>query len=137
MTPTTPGTSWCWSTSAKTRAVPAPERDYGFPGSLCVSVNDEAVHGVPGPRRIESGDLPERVRYAWDAVDQPTGEPESIDLDAYLREIEGKLVVHLLELPVLDLQFLSLMLRLFALCNVLHEPDSIDNITFLIKDNNA
>ena len=28
-----------------------------FPNSLCVSVNDEVVHGIPGPRRIEEGDL--------------------------------------------------------------------------------
>jgi methionyl aminopeptidase len=31
---------------------------YGdFPNSLCVSVNDEVVHGIPGPRVIEDGDL--------------------------------------------------------------------------------
>ncbi|HKR99474.1 MAG TPA: type I methionyl aminopeptidase, partial [Candidatus Dormibacteraeota bacterium] len=29
----------------------------GFPNSLCVSVNDEVVHGIPGPRVIEEGDL--------------------------------------------------------------------------------
>ncbi|HZB97893.1 MAG TPA: type I methionyl aminopeptidase, partial [Candidatus Sulfotelmatobacter sp.] len=29
----------------------------GFPKSLCVSVNDEVVHGIPGPRVIEEGDL--------------------------------------------------------------------------------
>ena len=29
----------------------------GFPGKICVSVNDEVVHGVPGERRIEIGDL--------------------------------------------------------------------------------
>jgi methionyl aminopeptidase len=28
-----------------------------FPKSLCVSVNDEVVHGIPGPRVIEDGDL--------------------------------------------------------------------------------
>jgi methionyl aminopeptidase len=28
-----------------------------FPGSICVSVNDEVVHGVPGSRVIEDGDL--------------------------------------------------------------------------------
>jgi methionyl aminopeptidase len=30
---------------------------YGFPGQLCVSVNDEVVHGIPGRRRIEEGDI--------------------------------------------------------------------------------
>jgi methionyl aminopeptidase len=35
----------------------APEMLYAFPGTACISVNDEAVHGVPGPRRLEAGDL--------------------------------------------------------------------------------
>jgi methionyl aminopeptidase len=30
---------------------------HGFPNSLCVSINDEAVHGIPGRRRIEDGDI--------------------------------------------------------------------------------
>jgi methionyl aminopeptidase len=29
----------------------------GFPASICISVNDEAVHGIPGPRVIADGDL--------------------------------------------------------------------------------
>lgn len=30
---------------------------YGFPGEICISVNEEAVHGIPGDRKIEAGDL--------------------------------------------------------------------------------
>ena len=30
---------------------------HGFTGSLCVSVNDEVVHGIPGPRVLHAGDL--------------------------------------------------------------------------------
>jgi methionyl aminopeptidase len=30
---------------------------FGFPGHICVSLNDEVVHGIPGRRRIEEGDL--------------------------------------------------------------------------------
>ena len=30
---------------------------HGFPSSLCVSVNDEVVHGMPGSRVIRVGDL--------------------------------------------------------------------------------
>ncbi len=30
---------------------------YDFPGSVCISVNEEAVHGVPGSRRLRQGDL--------------------------------------------------------------------------------
>jgi methionyl aminopeptidase len=29
----------------------------GYPATLCVSVNDEVVHGIPGPRVLESGDI--------------------------------------------------------------------------------
>jgi methionyl aminopeptidase len=29
----------------------------GFPNSLCVSINDEAVHGIPGKRRLAEGDI--------------------------------------------------------------------------------
>jgi methionyl aminopeptidase len=28
-----------------------------FPGSICASVNDEIVHGIPGPRRLRDGDV--------------------------------------------------------------------------------
>jgi methionyl aminopeptidase len=35
----------------------APPKVYGFPGALCISVNDEAIHGIPGGRVIEAGDL--------------------------------------------------------------------------------
>jgi methionyl aminopeptidase len=34
-----------------------PQLDYGFPGVNCISVNDEAVHGIPGKRRLRDGDL--------------------------------------------------------------------------------
>ena len=30
---------------------------HGFPNSICVSINDEAVHGIPGRRRILDGDI--------------------------------------------------------------------------------
>src|SRR5467141_5096266 len=30
---------------------------HGFPGSICVSINDEAVHGIPGNRKVAAGDL--------------------------------------------------------------------------------
>jgi methionyl aminopeptidase len=29
----------------------------GFPNSLCVSINDQVVHGIPGPQVIHDGDL--------------------------------------------------------------------------------
>ena len=35
----------------------APAAVYGFPGANCISINDEVVHGVPGPRQLRAGDL--------------------------------------------------------------------------------
>ena len=35
----------------------APAMVYGFPGANCISLNDEAVHGIPGERRLCDGDL--------------------------------------------------------------------------------
>jgi methionyl aminopeptidase len=34
-----------------------PRLDYDFPGAICISVGDEAVHGIPGPRRLREGEL--------------------------------------------------------------------------------
>lgn len=30
---------------------------HGFPAAICTSVNDEVIHGIPGPRILEDGDL--------------------------------------------------------------------------------
>ena len=35
----------------------APILTYDFPGAICISVGDEVVHGIPGPRRLVPGDL--------------------------------------------------------------------------------
>src|SRR5712692_128895 len=35
----------------------APPSVYGFPAEVCISVNDEAMHGIPGARVIRPGDL--------------------------------------------------------------------------------
>ncbi|MGI6498596.1 MAG: type I methionyl aminopeptidase [Oscillospiraceae bacterium] len=29
----------------------------GFPGSICISVNDQVIHGIPGSRRLREGDI--------------------------------------------------------------------------------
>ncbi len=42
---------------ARAGARSGPQLDYGFPGTTCISVNDEAVHGIPGRRRLRAGDL--------------------------------------------------------------------------------
>src|SRR4051812_4488721 len=42
---------------ARAGARSGPQLDYDFPGVTCISVNDEAVHGIPGVRRLREGDL--------------------------------------------------------------------------------
>lgn len=42
---------------AEHRARSAPALVYGFPGTVLISINDEVVHGIPGSRRLVSGDL--------------------------------------------------------------------------------
>ena len=38
-------------------AVPAFKGYHGYPATLCTSVNDEVVHGVPSGRRLRDGDI--------------------------------------------------------------------------------
>lgn len=38
-------------------AVPAFKGFRGFPATLCTSVNNEVVHGIPGKRRLKEGDI--------------------------------------------------------------------------------
>ena len=42
---------------AENGARSAPATVYKFPGSNCISLNEEAVHGVPGQRELRPGDL--------------------------------------------------------------------------------
>ncbi|MGI6603632.1 MAG: type I methionyl aminopeptidase [bacterium] len=37
--------------------IPAFKGYQGFPGSICASINDEVVHGIPGLRQVRSGDI--------------------------------------------------------------------------------
>ena len=52
----------------------APAIEYGFPGTVLISVNDEIVHGIPGPRVLAPGDLVsldvtlEKAGYVADAA---------------------------------------------------------------------
>jgi methionyl aminopeptidase len=40
-----------------TGAVPSFKGYGGFPGSICTSVNEELVHGIPGKRTLQEGDI--------------------------------------------------------------------------------
>ena len=53
-----------------------------YPATLCISINDEIVHGVPGPRVVEEGDIVSvdcgviwREYYSDAAVTIPVGNP--------------------------------------------------------------
>ncbi len=41
----------------KAGGIPAFLNYQGFPASICASVNNEVVHGIPGLRRLENGDI--------------------------------------------------------------------------------
>ena len=43
----------------------------GYPASVCVSVNDEIIHGIPGPRVLQEGDV------------------VSVDVGAYIGGVHG------------------------------------------------
>ncbi len=43
--------------SKKRGVVPSFKNYHGFPANLCVSVNDEIVHGIPGERLLQEGDI--------------------------------------------------------------------------------
>ncbi len=55
-----------------------------YPASLCVSINNEVIHGIPGPRRLRSGDIVSldlgvqlNGYYSDAAVTVPVGEVSS------------------------------------------------------------
>lgn len=42
---------------ARYEARSAPRITYGFPGHTCISINEEAAHGLPGSRVVQPGDM--------------------------------------------------------------------------------
>jgi len=39
------------------KVIPAPLNYKGFPKSICTSVNHQVCHGIPGPKKLKSGDI--------------------------------------------------------------------------------
>lgn len=39
------------------QAIPAPLNYHGFPKSICTSINHVVCHGIPGPKKLKSGDI--------------------------------------------------------------------------------
>lgn len=38
-------------------AEPAFKGYHGYPATICISINEQVVHGIPGPRELQEGDL--------------------------------------------------------------------------------
>ena len=73
-------------------AVPSFKGYRGFPASICTSVNEEIVHGIPGKRPLEEGDLLSLdVGAIWEgyhgdsAVSVFVGEPPSSEAEKLVR----------------------------------------------------
>lgn len=79
-------------------AVPSFKGYRGFPASICTSVNEEIVHGIPGKRPLEEGDLLSLdVGAIWEgyhgdsAVSVFVGEPPSGEAEKLVRVTEESL----------------------------------------------
>jgi methionyl aminopeptidase len=79
-------------------AVPSFKGYRGFPASICTSVNEEIVHGIPGKRRLGEGDLLSLdVGAIWEgyhgdsAVTVFVGEPGSDQAEKLVRVTEESL----------------------------------------------
>lgn len=57
----------------------APRVTYNFPGATCISINEEAAHGIPGTRVIKAGDV--------------VNVDVSAELDGYFADTGGTIVV--------------------------------------------
>ena len=45
------------ASARKQGALPAFKGYRGFPASLCISINEQIVHGIPGGRKLKEGDI--------------------------------------------------------------------------------
>ena len=70
----------------------------GFPGSICTSLNEQVVHGIPGSRVLRVGDLLSLdVGAIWDgyhadsAISMFVGEPPSAEAEKLVRVTEESL----------------------------------------------
>jgi methionyl aminopeptidase len=81
----------------------APKITYNFPGNTCISVNEEAAHGIPGAKIIRAGDL--------------VNIDVSAELDGYFADTGGSAIVP--PESKLHLQICAVARR--ALQNAMHE----------------
>ena len=86
-------------------AVPSFKGYRGFPASICTSLNDEVVHGIPGKQRVGEGDILKLdVGAIWEgfhadsAVSVYVGDAPSDVVDKLLRVTEESLAAGISEL---------------------------------------
>jgi methionyl aminopeptidase len=79
-------------------ALPSFKGYRGFPASICTSVNDQVVHGIPGPRILKAGDILSldfgaiwEGYHADSAVTVFVGEPPSAEAEKLVRVTEEAL----------------------------------------------
>lgn len=79
-------------------ALPSFKGYRGFPASICTSVNDQVVHGIPGERVLERGDLLSldfgaiwQGYHADSAVTMFVGEPPTAEAEKLVRLTEEAL----------------------------------------------
>jgi methionyl aminopeptidase len=82
----------------KQGALPSFKGYRGFPASICTSVNEQVVHGIPGPRVLKRGDLLSldfgaiwEGYHADSAVTVFVGEPLSAEAEKLVRVTEEAL----------------------------------------------
>ena len=85
--------STSWSASG---ARSSPQLSYAFPGTTCISVNDELAHGIPSERKLRDGDLvnidvsAELDGYWADTgASAPVGPPAAVDVVLTPKEVIG------------------------------------------------
>lgn len=81
----------------KSDATPSFKNLYGFPGTICISVNEEVVHGIPSNRKLKNGDIVTldigacyKGYHGDSAWTYPVGEITS-QVEALLKETEESL----------------------------------------------
>jgi methionyl aminopeptidase len=79
-------------------AVPSFKGYRGFPGTICTSLNEQVVHGIPGKRAVKEGDILKLdVGAVWEgyhadsAISMFVGEPSSDIADKLVRVTEESL----------------------------------------------
>jgi methionyl aminopeptidase len=79
-------------------AVPSFKGYRGFPGTICTSLNEQVVHGIPGKRKVKEGDILKLdVGAVWEgyhadsAISMFVGEPPSDVAEKLVRVTEESL----------------------------------------------